>query len=135
MICVEFTAFCDLRDDLRIRLATHPYSSSGFGNLRRLASPFGQGFILKRFVFIRSIIIYIYQLFIFSTDTGLTALCNEKCVCPIKGMNPVCGTDQLTYFSPCHAGCRSFSGGVMSLFLCLVLVNSLWSCENTIFRH
>ena len=32
MICVKFTAFCDLRAGLRIRLAT-PYASSGFGKL------------------------------------------------------------------------------------------------------
>ena len=40
MICVKFTAFCDLRADLRIRLATlrSPYASSGFANLRWLAS-------------------------------------------------------------------------------------------------
>ena len=42
--------FCDLRVDLRIRLATlrmSPYASSGFANLRRLESPFGQGFIVN----------------------------------------------------------------------------------------
>ena len=41
MIC---TAFCDLRADLRICLATLRKSVSqvGFANLRRLASPFGR---------------------------------------------------------------------------------------------
>ena len=38
MIYVKFTVFCDLRADLRIRLATLRKSSSGFANLRRLAS-------------------------------------------------------------------------------------------------
>ena len=39
-ICVKFTTFCDLRADLRIRLVTlvNPYASSGFSNLRWLAS-------------------------------------------------------------------------------------------------
>ena len=46
----EIYGFCDLRVDLRIRLATlrmSPYASSGFANLRRLESPFGQGFIVN----------------------------------------------------------------------------------------
>ena len=44
MICVKFTAFCDLRADLRIRLATLRQSVRKFWFLRRLASPFGRGF-------------------------------------------------------------------------------------------
>ena len=52
MICVKFTAFCDLRADLWIRLATLRKSVRKFYfcKLRRLASPFVQGFtILKNF--------------------------------------------------------------------------------------
>ena len=30
MVCVKFTAFCDLRADLRIRLATHRKSARKF---------------------------------------------------------------------------------------------------------
>ena len=129
MICVKFTAFCDLR----IRLATHRKSVRKFWFCKR--ESVWPGLYVEK-VCLYTEYYYIYWLFIFSTDTGLAALCNEKCVCPIEAMNPVCGTDQLTYFSPCHAGCRSFSGGVMSLFLCLVLVNPLWSFEDTsLFRH
>ena len=139
MICVEFTTFCDLRDDLRIHLAAHRKSvlKFWFCKLASTCKSVWPGlYVEKVCLYTVYYYIYIYRLFIFSTDTGLSALCNEKCVCPIEGMNPVCGTDQLTYFSPCHAGCRSFSGGVMPLFLCLVLVNSLWSVGNTsLFRH
>ena len=43
-----------------------------------------------------------------TTLTGLMASCNEKCGCAdTMQYRPVCGTDSLTYFSPCHAGCRS----------------------------
>ena len=47
MICVKFTAFCDLLADLRIRLATlrtQVLVLQTCVHLRRLASPFGQGF-------------------------------------------------------------------------------------------
>ena len=49
MICVKFTAFCDLGANLRICLATLRKSVRKFCfcklavDLRRLASPFGQG--------------------------------------------------------------------------------------------
>ena len=53
MIYVKFTAFCHLRADLRLATSVWPlfastYASSGFANLRRLASPFGQGFTAAR---------------------------------------------------------------------------------------
>ena len=34
------------------------------------------------------------------------APCNMNCSCSLASMNPVCGQDKLTYFSPCHAGCK-----------------------------
>ena len=45
MICVKCTFFCDLQADLRVVWPpfASPYASSGFANLGRLASPFGQG--------------------------------------------------------------------------------------------
>ena len=43
MICVKCTAFCDLRAEFWIRLATLRKSVRKFWfDLRRLASPFGQ---------------------------------------------------------------------------------------------
>lgn len=40
---------------------------------------------------------------------NLTAACNFKCECMEDDAEPVCGNNGLTYFSPCHAGCTSFS--------------------------
>ncbi|XP_063548392.1 solute carrier organic anion transporter family member 3A1 [Cydia strobilella] len=41
---------------------------------------------------------------------NLTAACNFNCLCTETDMEPVCGNNGLTYFSPCHAGCSdSFS--------------------------
>ncbi len=38
---------------------------------------------------------------------NLTATCNFGCSCDINDVQPVCGNNGLTYFSPCHAGCTS----------------------------
>ncbi|XP_055682456.1 solute carrier organic anion transporter family member 5A1 isoform X2 [Lutzomyia longipalpis] len=40
---------------------------------------------------------------------NLTAACNFGCECPMTDVEPVCGNNGLTYFSPCHAGCTAFS--------------------------
>ncbi|XP_041974935.1 solute carrier organic anion transporter family member 5A1 [Aricia agestis] len=40
---------------------------------------------------------------------NLTAACNFNCLCADTDMEPVCGNNGLTYFSPCHAGCAAFS--------------------------
>ncbi|KAK6619639.1 hypothetical protein RUM43_012396 [Polyplax serrata] len=40
---------------------------------------------------------------------NLTASCNFGCDCATSDVEPVCGNNGLTYFSPCHAGCTAFS--------------------------
>ncbi|XP_034253759.1 solute carrier organic anion transporter family member 5A1, partial [Thrips palmi] len=40
---------------------------------------------------------------------NLTAACNFGCECGVNDVEPVCGINGLTYFSPCHAGCRELS--------------------------
>lgn len=35
----------------------------------------------------------------------LTAACNAPCACRPEHYSPVCGSNGLTYYSPCHAGC------------------------------
>ncbi|XP_033034915.1 solute carrier organic anion transporter family member 6A1 [Trachypithecus francoisi] len=36
---------------------------------------------------------------------NLTAPCNEKCRCSSSVYSPICGRDDIEYFSPCFAGC------------------------------
>ena len=38
-------------------------------------------------------------------DPELRADCNNKCVCPRNDYLPICGVDEVQYFSSCHAGC------------------------------
>ncbi|ESO98163.1 hypothetical protein LOTGIDRAFT_239068 [Lottia gigantea] len=44
----------------------------------------------------------------------LTSECNKDCHCTTNIYNPVCDTDGLLYFSPCHAGCKQRSAVVNS---------------------
>ncbi|XP_063278855.1 solute carrier organic anion transporter family member 4C1 [Prinia subflava] len=39
---------------------------------------------------------------------NLTALCNANCKCLRSMYYPVCGSDEVQYFSPCFAGCASY---------------------------
>ncbi|XP_010177455.1 PREDICTED: solute carrier organic anion transporter family member 4C1, partial [Mesitornis unicolor] len=42
------------------------------------------------------------------TPYNLTAPCNANCGCLRSMYYPVCGTDEVQYFSPCFAGCASY---------------------------
>ncbi|XP_061128593.1 solute carrier organic anion transporter family member 4A1 isoform X1 [Syngnathus typhle] len=42
-----------------------------------------------------------------SVTESLTVSCNEACSCVWELYNPVCGADNIMYYSPCHAGCTS----------------------------
>ncbi|XP_049611579.1 solute carrier organic anion transporter family member 4A1 isoform X2 [Syngnathus scovelli] len=42
-----------------------------------------------------------------SVTESLTVSCNEGCSCAWELYNPVCGADNIMYYSPCHAGCTS----------------------------
>ncbi|XP_054268482.1 solute carrier organic anion transporter family member 74D-like [Macrosteles quadrilineatus] len=35
--------------------------------------------------------------------------CKLDCNCNMVKFNPVCGSDRLTYYSPCHAGCHNYT--------------------------
>jgi len=39
------------------------------------------------------------------TQVNLTATCNANCHCLSDVFEPVCGADNVVYFSPCYAGC------------------------------
>lgn len=65
---------------------------------------------------------------------NLTAACNAQCGCLQENYSPVCGTDDIMYYSPCHAGCRKVSEdlrngkkvGLKALWMSRVVAH-LWS--------
>ncbi|XP_068228926.1 solute carrier organic anion transporter family member 4A1 [Palaemon carinicauda] len=42
---------------------------------------------------------------------NLNASCNSECSCEYVPYDPICGTNNIMYFSPCHAGCTNMSEG------------------------
>lgn len=77
-------------------------------------------------------------------QVNLTAACNFGCECLTSEVEPVCGNNGLTYFSPCHAGCTAFSSNSNSNYTncackwaaaasALPLSFSLCVCQN--FSH
>ncbi|CAL4060884.1 unnamed protein product, partial [Meganyctiphanes norvegica] len=51
-------------------------------------------------------------------EVNLTAWCNRGCSCNSASVEPVCGNNGLTYFSPCHAGCTSSTSGQTNFANC-----------------
>ncbi|XP_067681617.1 solute carrier organic anion transporter family member 4C1-like [Haliotis asinina] len=50
-----------------------------------------------------------YQAGIDNPVGGLTSDCNSQCGCTTAGYEPICVNSTVVYFSPCHAGCTSFT--------------------------
>ena len=38
-------------------------------------------------------------------SSGFNSSCNANCSCSMDFYNPICGVDNVMYYSPCHAGC------------------------------
>lgn len=66
---------------------------------------------------------------------NLTAACNTECDCLQETYSPVCGSDDIMYYSPCHAGCKKVSENLRNgkkvclKALCInkVVAHLLWS--------
>ncbi|XP_063971128.1 solute carrier organic anion transporter family member 2A1-like [Lytechinus pictus] len=46
------------------------------------------------------------------SEINLTPSCLGDCSCPSGVYTPVCGSDDLTYITPCHAGCSTYQEGI-----------------------
>ena len=62
--------------------------------------------------FVETFLVQHFYYFYFSNASepfqiNLTASCNFGCECDMNDVQPVCGANGLTYFSPCHAGCTN----------------------------
>lgn len=54
----------------------------------------------------------------------VTATCNTDCMCNSTIFEPVCGPDNITYFSPCRAGCeKSFLNVRVCVCLCVCMLH------------
>lgn len=62
-------------------------------------------------------------MFISSATNGLLAECQRSCQCQGHPFSPVCGADDIVYYSPCHAGCTDMmvngSDRVMEHIMCI----------------
>ncbi|XP_048831819.1 solute carrier organic anion transporter family member 2A1 isoform X1 [Brienomyrus brachyistius] len=45
----------------------------------------------------------------FGEESRSFTTCNLNCSCSSTAFNPVCGTNNVEYISPCHAGCTNFT--------------------------
>lgn len=47
---------------------------------------------------------------------NLTSTCNKDCECSTNFIEPICGRNGLTYFSPCFAGCSRFKSNNITIY-------------------
>ena len=83
-----------------------------------------------------NIIINNLIVFFNSINIGVNqAGCNVDCKCSLEYFNPICGSDDLTYISPCHAGCTShkINSNVSLLLSDLHLFTPNRQCATTLF--
>uniref|UniRef100_A0A8C6VGM8 Solute carrier organic anion transporter family member 4C1 n=1 Tax=Naja naja TaxID=35670 RepID=A0A8C6VGM8_NAJNA len=66
--------------------------------------------------------------------SNLTAPCNAHCRCLRSDFLPICGADEVQYFSPCYAGCTAVAPqklGTKHYSNCSCVVNPVIEIENT----
>ncbi|XP_070599078.1 solute carrier organic anion transporter family member 4C1 [Erythrolamprus reginae] len=68
------------------------------------------------------------------TLLNLTAPCNAHCRCLRSDFLPICGADEVQYFSPCYAGCTAVvpqKQGIKHYSNCSCVVNPILEIGNT----
>ena len=53
-------------------------------------------------------------------EPNMTSSCNVGCHCSSNEVALICGTNGLTYLSPCHAGCTTSYGADTQGFMNMV---------------
>ena len=63
---------------------------------------------------------------LFLCSSSRNSTCSDSCGCDFSASQPVCGSNKVDYFSPCHAGCttRNGTGSVIIFFTLFDQCNS-----------
>ncbi|KAJ8309211.1 hypothetical protein KUTeg_014085 [Tegillarca granosa] len=74
------------------------------------------------------------------TWSGLESPCNIKCGCSTRGYEPVCDSQKISYFSPCHAGCHRIytensTKSENMFFVCILHSCLYFTKRHTLFLH
>ena len=63
-----------------------------------------------------------------NSDVLISPNCAMTCNCNSSVYEPVCGADQVTYFSPCRAGCLKNTNGNDSMVQCICTMSCVHAC-------
>ncbi len=82
------------------------------------------------YVFINIIILLFKSCSKTFKDTNILDSCNYHCGCEENVFKPVCGSDDISYISPCHAGCLNVSESISGENVWLI-----WRVLNDVSTH